>query len=670
MDRSLSRALTLALSLPFLAGLPVRNCPALQPAVETLAVMDGEGEWQPAPHSQATGSIEIAAEIPPTLRHSTGTTGGKKSLRFQVGWAPGMKSRWYGANFARPKPVLHPISEIGIWVKGDRSGAAISAILQDADFQRIDVQSSPIDFKGWQRLVLKIAPRHRQPLRLLAVILSHRTPSGQPPATDILVAAVDAVIDPSEKLPPTGKITPPTERARVELPSLFGSNMVLQRDQPNPVWGTARPGDAIVVRMEGKEFKVTADAKGAWKAAIGPFPAGGPHTLEVSGRGEPQRFENVMVGEVWLVSGQSNMAFALQAAANGKETLPSSANDQLRLFTVARRGAEYALDDPKGTWAVSDPKSTPTFSAVGWFFGSELQKALGVPVGIICSAMGASRIEAWIDRPVLEADPWFKEFLAKRDALARGPKAIIPSDAETAGRLYNGMVHPLIPFGVRGVVWYQGESSAYDGYAYHRLLPAFINHWRDRWAQPGLPFVIIQLPGYREPSADPPQNSPWALTREAQLLTSQKLKNVGLVVTIDLGDAKDIHPTRKEEVGHRAALSALSGVYGKDMVASGPTLESAVPGGGAIVLTFQNTGMGLTTLDGTPPKTFALAGSDKKWHWADATFEGNTVRVKAAGVADPKFVRYGWAENPDCNLANKEGLPASPFRTDPPEYTP
>lgn len=652
------------------AWLPLFDSDAQQGNTRILAVMDQDGAWQTAPFSQATGSSAAVSEMPPSLRLPPGTLGGKKSMRLKVSWTSDMKGRWFGENFAHPEPVLNPISEVGIWVKGDGSGTAISAILQDADFQRIDVQSSPIDFKGWKRMALKIAPRHRQPLKLLAVILSNRKGDGQPPPSDILVAAVDAVVDPSETLPRTGKVTPPAERTRVELPSLFGPNMVLQRNQANPIWGTARPGDAISIRFDDKEYKVTADAEGVWKQEIGPFPEGGPHTLAISGRGEDQRFENVMVGEVWLVSGQSNMAFALQAAATGAEAIRSSSNDQLRLFTVARRGAEYALDDPKGTWAISDPKSTPTFSAVGWFFGQELQKALGVPVGIICSAMGASRIEAWGDRPVLDTDPWIKEFLAKRDALAQGPKAIIPSDAETAGRLYNGMVHPLLPFGIRGVVWYQGESSAYDGYAYHHLLPAFINHWRDRWARPDLPFIVVQLPGYREPSTDPQSNSPWALTREAQLLTAQKLKNVGLVVTIDLGDAKDIHPTRKEEVGKRVALNALSGIYGKELVAGGPTLESAVPGGGEIVLTFQNIGTALTTLDGATPMGFAVAGTDKKWQWADATIEGGKVHVKAAGIADPKYVRYGWAENPGCNLANKEGLPASPFRTDPPEYTP
>ncbi len=628
--------------------------------------------------------------------------------------------------------------------------------------------------------------------------------------------------------------------SRPFLHPLFTDHVVLQRDVPTPVWGWAEPGQRVKVALAGQSVETTADARGKWMARLGPYPAGGPHVLAVSGP-KAVEIKDVLVGDVWLCSGQSNMEWPLKGAVNPEAEVAAAGYPRLRLFQVPKRTALEPESTVEAKWDVCTPATAPGFSAVGYFFGRDLGRDLNVPIGLINSSWGGTVAEAWTSAPSLGplgdfdkalaqvraskaeagqppvrldramaawwkrndpgtsdqpgwADPkfdaaawktmdlpgnweerglpdfdgiaWFRKNFDLPEAwdgkdltLALGPiddldttylngvevghtdawattrRYKVPAGVAKAGRnviairvldrqgqggfggekgdmklapagdeqagpialagpwsfkvaanasdlssppeaqgenpnrasvLYNGMIAPLAPFPIKGAIWYQGEGNAGRPAQYRRLLPTLIRDWRAAFAVGDFPFLIVQLANYLDRNPQPVDSS-WAELREAQFLTTRALPNVAVALAIDIGEAKDIHPRNKQEVGRRLALGALAMAYGKDVESSGPVYKAAEPKGRALKLTFDHLGGGLVAKGGGKLEGFAVAGEDGKFAWADAAIEGDAVVVSAPGVEKPLKVRYAWANNPACNLYNQAGLPAVPFRTDAPE---
>lgn len=615
---------------------------------------------------------------------------------------------------------------------------------------------------------------------------------------------------------------------------LFADHMVLQRELPAPVWGWAEPGCEIRVSLAGKTAAGRADNSGRWQVRLGPYSAGGPHTLRVEG---PQTvvIQDVLVGDVWICSGQSNMEWGMWGVNNSPQEIAAADHPQLRLFTVPKKIATRPEDVPGGQWQVCSPESVGGFSAVGYFFGRDLQRALDVPIGLIHTSWGGTVAEAWTSAEALEtmadfqpavaqfremaeaieggndryeqqlaqwwrendpgsaasqtwADPgldaatwktmnlpagweqaglpdfdgvvWFRaEFelpaaaAGKEATLSLGPiddidttwvngvrvgsQSVwneprtykIPAQILQAGRnvvairvldtggggglvgqadqlqlepsggqvvslagpwryrvsaalaetkpapqrldnnpnattvLYNGMLAPLLPFAVKGAIWYQGESNAGRPAQYRTLLPTMIRDWRTRFGVGDFPFLVVQLANFMGVQQQPVEPG-WAELREAQLLTALNDPHCGLAVTIDIGEANDIHPKNKQDVGARLALAARGIAYDQPVEYSGPEFKSIAVSGGTARLRFEHLGGGLVARGGEPLKGFAIAGADKRFVFADARIDGDMVVVSSPAVREPVAVRYGWANNPVCNLYNKAGLPASPFRTD------
>jgi sialate O-acetylesterase len=637
--------------------------------------------------------------------------------------------------------------------------------------------------------------------------------------------------------------------ADVKLPAIFGENMVLQQNMPIKVWGWAAADEKVSVKLADKEQATQADKNGDWAVSFDPLKAGGEAVeLTVTGK-NTLTFKNILVGEVWICSGQSNMEFRLISARNAQKEIEQSDYPQIREFSVEHIPCAIVARDLKGKWAVCGPKTSADFSAVGYFFARELHKDLKVPVGMIHSSWGATASEPWTSREGLKDVPWFKTILKEYDAFTRdmadartpeearaaaekipeawyakyrhqdpgnkgfdlgyaspdfddaawkemklpdiiqnhvpkvngafwfrktvdvpeklagndlllnlGPvddfdttyfngkfvgaigketpnaysvprsykvpgnlvkagrnviavrvfdwagtggicgrpeqmKLLLPTDKEpqqvadlsgawkyktelalpqmeflnppgTAGSpcgLYNGMIAPLTPFPIRGAIWYQGESNSGAAIKYRTVFPALIKDWRAKWNQPEMPFLFVQLANFMA-RADQPTESCWAELREAQMMTLA-LPKTGMAVTIDIGDAVDIHPKNKQDVGKRLELAALAQAYGKDVIFSGPIYKSMKIEGDKVRLSFDHLGGGLV-VKGDKLVGFAIAGEDRKFVWAEAVVAGDTVVVSSAKVPHPKAVRYAWADNPACNLCNKAGLPASPFRTD------
>ena len=634
----------------------------------------------------------------------------------------------------------------------------------------------------------------------------------------------------------------PVARADVRLPALVGSHMVLQRDAPARVWGWAAPAEIVRVSVGPTRAEATAAADGRWSVELPPQPAGGPFTMTIAGRNSIT-LEDVWLGEVWVASGQSNMEWPLAQSIGGPEAATAGC-DGLRLFTVAKATSLQAKDDVTGQWSACDSSSAPTFSAVAFYFGQEVQRALGVKVGLVHSSWGGTPAEAWTSRAALAAEPSLQPMVADFDAalhdpaaqrafaarleaweaanyhqdgsnegLARGwagpsvegslwrrmdlpqpwekaglaidgavwfrrtldiPAAwagmdlrlslgalddfdttyfggeevgrtgketpgyysvprryTVPGRLVKAGRavvavrvfdhygnggfsgsapemtlgpaagaptslagsweyrverelapsapdfatqprypspdnpnsptvLYGAMIAPLTPLAIRGAIWYQGESNAGAAFQYRNLFPAMIRDWRRAWGRGDFPFLFVQLANYM-PRAPEPGDSAWAELREAQAMTLA-VPGAGMAVAIDIGEAGDIHPKDKKDVGSRLARWALADTYGQAVVKSGPLYDSFALEGGALRVRFRHSG-GLKA-DGAAAKGFAVAGSDRQWHWAEARIDGETVVVSSPVVAQPVAVRYAWADNREATLRNAEGLPAAPFRTD------
>jgi len=469
-------------------------------------------------------------------------------------------------------------------------------------------------------------------------------------------------------------------RAELKLHTLFQDHMVLQSDFACPIWGTAEAGDEVSVAIGGQKKSAKADAEGKWSLKLDPIKAGGPHEMTVSGK-TSVTVKDVLVGEVWVCSGQSNMEMVVSSSNNFAEEKAAANFPNVRHFLVKKNPQDQPVSTLSGDWKLTTPETVGGFTAVGYFFGRELHQKLNVPVGLIHTSWGGTAAELWTSKPVLEAnatlkpivDNFSKRMEAYEKQLAAHPAAVEKAKAENKPApkapnkpmapscLYNGMIAPVLPYGIKGVIWYQGESNAGNARQYQTLFPEMIKNWRKDWGQGDFPFGFVQLANFMA-RKDQPADSNWAELREAQTMTLS-LPKTGMAVIIDIGDAKDIHPKNKQDVGKRLAYWAESQVYGKDIVYSGPIYESMKVEDSKVRLAFKHTGSGLDA-KGDKLTGFAIAGEDKVFHWADAKIDGNTVVVSSDKVAKPAAVRYAWADNPECNLYNKEGIPASPFRTD------
>ena len=466
--------------------------------------------------------------------------------------------------------------------------------------------------------------------------------------------------------------------ADVTLPSIFGNSMVIQRELPIQVWGWADADEKVTVAFGGQSATATPDESGRWQVTLKPVQASSKgQSLSVSGKNKIE-LTDVLVGEVWICSGQSNMEWSVTRSLNPKEEVAAADHPQIRLFNVpGHLTSPKPLDKCPGSWQVCKPSTVGGFSAVGYYFGRRLQKELGVPVGLVGSNWGGTRIEPWTSLDGLRSVPELKEIadgVAAREKQADSGEAVKVGGG-TPSAIFNAMVNPLAPFCMRGAIWYQGESNGGEGESYYQKKKALVHGWRKLF-NPDLAFYWVQLANFRKPNEDPAGGDGWSRIREAQRKATT-IPHTGMAVIIDIGEANDIHPKNKQDVGARLAQYALHQTYEKaELVPCGPTYKSLKVEGDKIRLSFDHVGDGLIVgkkqgLNPTEPvkggklERFAVAGADKVWHWANATIEGDTVVVSSDEVAKPVAVRYAYSMNPTgANLYNKDGFPASPFRTD------
>lgn len=437
--------------------------------------------------------------------------------------------------------------------------------------------------------------------------------------------------------------------AEVKPNVLFSDGAVLQRGQAVPVWGTANDGEKVTVEIAGQTATTTAQG-GKWKVELKPLDAGGPFEMKISGE-NTLTVNNLLVGEVWVASGQSNMQWTLSASFQSEVEKPKANFPQIRMITAKRVASMEPLEEIEGNWQECSPQTVGNFSAVAYYFARDLHAKLGVPVGIISTSWGGTPAQAWTSAEGFKGHPELKGYA---DKLKAGNELPNKGQQNFPAALYNAMIAPVVPYGMKGVIWYQGESNARNSKEYQTLFPAMIADWRAKWKLGDFPFLYVQIAPFK---GQPPE------IREAQFLTLAKSKNTAMAVITDYGDANDIHPKKKEPVGARLSLAARALAYGEEIVYSGPLYDSMKAAGGKAEISFQSVGGGLVAKDGEL-KGFTIAGADGKFVPAKAEIAGEKVIVSAEGVAEPKAVRYGWENVPDVNLFNKEGLPASPFRTD------
>jgi sialate O-acetylesterase len=461
--------------------------------------------------------------------------------------------------------------------------------------------------------------------------------------------------------------------AKVRLPHVFANDMVLQREMAIPVWGWASPGEKVTVKLNDQEVSATANAAGKWNVKLPAMSAGGPHQLLVSGE-NTITLTGVLIGEVWICSGQSNMEMGVGMCKNAQQEIAAANHPQIRLCVVPKAIAGTPQDDANAVWRVCSPSTITQgpwggFSAAAYYFGRDLQQKLDVPVGVIETCWGGTRIEPWTPAGAFSHFPALKPIAAQvhnaheqyaRDVKAHGAtKAVHPlRNVQDPTVLYNAMIRPLVPFAIRGAIWYQGESNHVEGMLYLEKMKALIAGWRHVWGQGDFPFYYVQLAPFAY-NENPPTKLPecW----QAQL-ESLKIPNTGMAITTDIATVRDIHPPNKQDVGHRLALWALANTYGvKDLVYSGPLFKAAAVEDGKIRVTFEHVGGGLASRDGKDLSHFEVAGADGKFVPAKAQIDGAAVVVASDKVAAPKYVRFGWHQLAEPNLMNKEGLPASPF---------
>ncbi|GHB94603.1 sialate O-acetylesterase [Cerasicoccus arenae] len=499
-----------------------------------------------------------------------------------------------------------------------------------------------------------------------------------------------------------------TLSADVTLPHLFSDHMVLQRNLADPVWGKADPGETVSVTIAGQKHETVADADGKWGVTLDPMPAGGPLQMIIKGNNTIE-LENILVGEVWVCSGQSNMGFAVKSTYNNEVEIASANFPEIRLLSLPRKGTQEPQDDFEADWQICSPATVGGFSAVGYFFGRRIHETLGVPVGLIDNAWGGSAAEAWAPRELLEQHEQYADYISQWDKRAfeytdeihaekmaeykvareeydknGGKRPRWPQDPRYGqhrpGNIYNGGVLPLVGYGIQGMIWYQGETNAGRPDNYEHLMGLVIGNMREQWGQGDFPFYWVQLADYGSESAEP-TDSKWAHLREAQTKTMESVPNSGQAVIIDLGEGRDIHPRNKQTVADRLVRWPLAKEYGYTMDYRSPEFasmetvdiasteedgaETSTTGKGVLLSFDYNSSDGLIPFDTNEVKGFAIAGEDQQFHWAEAEIIGkNQVRVWSDAVAEPVAVRYAWATNPVANLYDKNGLPVTPFRTD------
>ncbi|WP_316828787.1 sialate O-acetylesterase [Pedobacter miscanthi] len=505
--------------------------------------------------------------------------------------------------------------------------------------------------------------------------------------------------------------------AKVSLPAIIGENMVLQRGMKVPMWGWADPGEKINVIFNGKKFATTTAQNGKWFLKLESYGKGGPYEMQISSVQNSIILKNILIGDVWLASGQSNMEFGIQKEKSGAAEIANAQDTMIRLFYVPmafsinpRENIDASAASRNGKWIVCSPEAMADpkfawhgFSATGYYFSKEIRKHQNTPVGMIASYKGGTPAQAWMSEQALAMAPAFETYVSDHQKLltnleqarqeypkklaeyrekiknlnplssaATPPAPQAPEGGFSApSSLFNAMINPIISYGIKGVIWYQGESNGDklpQAVEYRQLFPRLIADWRKHWFQGNFPFLFVQLANYKKAPGKPAEGI-WAWVREAQLKTLA-VPATGMAVITDIGDSADIHPTNKKDVGIRLSLAARKIAYGEQLVYSGPIFKQMKIKGNIIELSFDHTGTGLigyrpgTTQTANELRGFALATADGKFVWAEAKIERNKVLVTAKGIEKPVAVRYNWADNPQGTLYNMEGLPASPFRTD------
>ncbi len=494
-------------------------------------------------------------------------------------------------------------------------------------------------------------------------------------------------------------------RADLSIAGVFGDHMVLQQQRPIPVWGRTGTGEQVTVKLAGQEKTAKVGADGKWMVNLESLKAGGPYTMTVAAGEKEIEFKDVYIGEVWLCSGQSNMDMTVAkedrywcGVINEEQEVAAAKYPLIRMFDVPFVTRDEVQEDVEGQWEICSPETVGHFSAVSYFFARDLYQKLDVPVGLVVSSYGASTAEAWTSREALNARPELRFLLenyAKKceaydrgkiradyeaslvkwqqeseKAKAEGKKAPRkpgePRDPHTDQHnpcvLYNGMIAPLVPYAIRGAIWYQGESNGPTHSVYDVIMETVIRNWRQAWGQGEFPFFYVQLANYGSPSEEPCKGGSTTEVRYRQL-RNLLIPNTAMATAVDIGDAKNVHPKNKQEVGRRLALAARSRVYGEDIVYSGPIYDYMLIEGNSVRLHFIHNGGGLRSRDGKL-EGFAIAGADGKFVWGQANIDNDCVIVSSPSIEKPTAVRYGWNDDPTISLYNAEDLPASPFKTD------
>ncbi len=493
--------------------------------------------------------------------------------------------------------------------------------------------------------------------------------------------------------------------AELRLPALISDNMVLMRNRGNTLWGWAEPGETVSAALDSLHVETECGPDGRWSLVLPAMEAGGPYTMTIAATdsiatasADSVTVGNILFGEVWLCSGQSNMQWRMGQLKDIELDLESADIPEIRMLTVPRQTAVTPQDsipgESKPGWVISNPDTVKMFSAVAYYFGRELHERLRVPVGLISSSWGGSVAEAWTRVETLRSYHDLAPIVSNLDSLASefpehkrlydervaarkkaiqdsipnpppAPRGLRdPGTRDYPGGLYNAMINPLIPYGIAGAIWYQGESNSDRAIQYRTLFPAMIRDWREVWGQGDFPFLFVQLANW-DTVIHPVEGGwgSWPELREAQLMTL-KLPNTGMAVTVDIGDSSNIHPNNKWDVGRRLAINALAIAYGRTVTHSGPIFSAYYRNGSSVRLRFRHVAEGLVSGDLDGLKGFTIAGRDRVFLPAEAHIEGSEVVVSHPDISDPVAVRYGWEDNPSCNLYNSAGLPASPFRTD------
>jgi len=468
------------------------------------------------------------------------------------------------------------------------------------------------------------------------------------------------------------------------LAPLFTDHAVLQRDRPVPIWGRANPGEKLSIEFAGRRQETAADPQGRWSATLAPMAATGIGSDLVVQGSTKVTLHDIVVGDVWLCAGQSNMEFPLRRDQAGPAEVAAAHDPLIRQLRI-----EYAVADapvetaPTSGWHAASPATAASFTAVGYYFAQELRREIGIPIGLLDNARGGSPIESWLSAEVLSSDRAFAPVAERwKHELAEYPKRKPVYDAALAAwakhpigteppppkgpghywqpsGLYNAMLNPLFPAAIRGVLWYQGESNVEHASEYRVQLAALVTSWRGAFRQPALPFIWVQLPNYIYPTDKTGMTFAWLREAQAQAL---ELSGTSQAVTIDVGDPNNVHPTDKKDVGHRLALIAENRIYGRRREDSGPVVAAATREGSGYRVRFVHS-EGLKARQ-TPVEGFVLAGADRVFHPAQARIEGVTVRVWSPAIPQPEAIRYAWSNSPSADLCNDADLPAAPFRSD------